>query len=208
MSNSPMKSFNLVCIPLWPTYPSPCWCNYSSLGRLWVILRCGIYLRWMRKSDDLRKRNETNADLLGCPSTKKIDQEMATFTGKQVFQSSIIWERWYILQARYALSFKAAPVIREKKLRTTLHWSQIGPESNPCIETSSIWSIETPVVVSPFSMVRCIGAAPRYLGKSDGWTLRRSSGRKWLRTDTGIALPNEAVIIALGPCVSRMEFGS
>ena len=49
----------------------------------------------------------------------------------------------------------------------------------------AIYMMDTPVSVSPFRIAQLMGAAPRYLGKSDAWTLmepylgvsRMSSGR-------------------------------
>ena len=57
--------------------------------------------------------------------------------------------------------------------------------TSPASSSFAIYMMETPVVSSPFRMAQLMGAAPRYLGSRDEWTLiepylgasRMSSGR-------------------------------
>jgi len=65
---------------------------------------------------------------------------------------------------------------------------RIGPVSMP----SSIWMVVTPVSASPRISAHAIGAAPRYLGRSEAWTLmdpragmsRTAVGRIWPKATT------------------------
>jgi hypothetical protein len=61
--------------------------------------------------------------------------------------------------------------------------------------------MDTPVRVSSLMRVRCIGAAPRYLGNKEGCMLSLSDGSNRLRISAGTARPNDAVTRALeGSC--------
>ena len=49
----------------------------------------------------------------------------------------------------------------------TFSVSSMSPVSNP----SAMYIEVTPVTVSPSMTARCIGAAPRYFGRSEPWML-------------------------------------
>ena len=52
-----------------------------------------------------------------------------------------------------------------------LAWARMSPVSIP----SAILMMVTPVSSSPFKMAQLIGAAPRYLGRREEWTLTHPS---------------------------------
>jgi hypothetical protein len=43
--------------------------------------------------------------------------------------------------------------------------------TSPASSSFAIYMIETPVSASPFRIAQLMGAAPRYLGSRDEWTL-------------------------------------
>ena len=69
----------------------------------------------------------------------------------------------------------------------------MSPVSSP----SPICWIVTPVVFSPFSTAHWIGAAPRYFGSSEPWTLMQPLGGI-ARTAGGSSLPYAATAISSG----------
>lgn len=87
---------------------------------------------------------------------------------------------------------------------TTRSWPHSAPASIP-FERSNISTTDTPVLFRPSLIVCCRGAAPRYSGSKDGWTLRRLVGRKSSRIRLGKMCPNEAVMIT---CEAEEDPGS
>jgi len=69
---------------------------------------------------------------------------------------------------------------------------KIAPASIPS-RILSIWITHTPVFWSPFIIVCCIGAAPRYAGSNEGWTLSLWDGWNELSIFAVSIRPNDAV---------------
>ena len=70
---------------------------------------------------------------------------------------------------------------------------RMGPVSMP----SSIWNVVTPVTVSPRMIAHWIGAAPRYRGRSEAWTLMEPRVGTW-STDFGRICPKATTTATSG----------
>lgn len=78
--------------------------------------------------------------------------------------------------------------------RTILVDAQMGPASIPS-DRLSISIMHTPVSLSPLRIACCIGAAPLYAGRSEGWTLSLLDCANRFNILLGRMRPNDAVII-------------
>lgn len=165
----------------------------SDTRSFWWALRILLWFRLRLKNIVNTSRLEENDFSGPCLPTCLVRARPAT--ALQIEPSRLSMIQMLCLQVSPAhRNMSVDYALRQVEGKLTLCWlAHIRPASIP-FSLASISMIHTPVIRSPFIIACCMGAAPRYLGRRDGWMFSRCCGGNSSRIESGRMRPNEAVI--------------